>query len=933
MKHNHLISILLLFLCLCSSKKIVGTVLVKGNASNTTDTFSTAVTTKIFDVVTGTLYIGLSSSISLAGSSEQSSLTRVLRPFANRRPSSLIVGNEGSAIQFLALAARENDENPHLAYVTDADLATVNIIAPHDGNSGIASDTLHDTDENASDGIVGITANNNFIFAAVKPNGGNFPATNSGIALIQIHKNPLSLEIKDATTGLVGNKAQKLDVDSAQIMIANPPVSASGQENAVDMHWDDKLQRFYVGLRLQTANTNADDGAKAIVVGNETDSICTLNSFLPDGALVNGEDDKIVGVKQEINAQRTIDIFKVRTLHTSTGPSYLIVNGGVYDADGEAPVGAGNNVYALPLVDKGDATHVDQGILANKNAFNATTKRFEIAAAANADLTKNTDAAALVGAGPLPFQVDKHTSDIVVVGDAVYASRGGTLDANNDLGVWYSQALFDQDGKIIRWTPWSKRAFPLNVFKGGNSGVSLFDVDAVTGDIWAIDSESNKKIHTTAWSTGEYQIGLVAQLNKRLSDCCSVLDLDQSTRGFTGDNKTQNRYALFGGATRTVFTRISQATTTNPTLQTPQTTFNDFSVQENYLLAFLPANSGSVKALEYSRQNSGQNNNYFFAGTEQGLFVFTDAGGNGFNEENLGTLNAAPFTTRTWHKITTIDGSVIDIKTSGNRLYILVFKSTAATPFKTILYSIPFATTTATMFALPLRIIAETNVTPIFTATPFFTSMQIVSTNNDGTDEQLILGTNCGLYRSSRAGGVQDATSQTDAGWVQIDPAFYTSITGIDNAWAATIGGSDVTSRSTVWPVSLRDEHNLKTFTRNSVHQLNGTTDAGPFNFVSTFFNSIDTTDNNFTTLPRTFKFWSDGGRRFFIVYLPETSSNQNRLLVLPFDTIRWNVYDLSMQSLFDPVLTQIQVFNWVQHIGMTGVILAGTNNGIIALE
>jgi hypothetical protein len=238
------------------------------------------------------------------------------------------------------------------------------------------------------------------------------------------------------------------------------------------------------------------------------------------------------------------------------------------------------------------------------------------------------------------------------------------------------------------------------------------------------------------------------------------------------------------------------------------------------------------------------------------------------------------------------------------------------------------------MFAIPLTVIAQSNTAPLFENTAYFTSIETISTNGLGTTEQLVLGTNTGLYRSSRVGGVQAATSQSDAAWVQIDPAFYSDITGMDNAWHVVYPGpTDVTSRATVWPISLQDQNNLKTFDRSSIHQLNGTTDAGPFNFVPDDFNSSQSNNLQFTTLPKIYRFWSDGARRFFIITMPQDSSGKNQIIVLPYDTFITQVATPNNQLLLTGVLPISNTFHWVQAIGMSGIVLAGTNSGVIALE
>lgn len=901
---------------------------MQGNAVNGSgETFGQAITTKAYDAATGTLYVGL------ASGGANFALSKVIRPLTQTQPQFITLAPEGptnnAGIEFLTLTTTQGDTNPAPIFVIESSSPfTQNVVsaAPNSNGTPVTqSSPLNDaTGGSQTSGIVGIAANPSFVFAAVGVSGGSFPEVGSGIALIEI-EGVLSLEVQDATTGLAGNKAQPFDIAQPEIQIVAPPTSI---ENAISMFWDAPLQRLYLGLQLTTAGT-AGNGAKGVVMDSVNSAILTLSSFLPNAALINGQTNAIVGAIQDVDPL-VVDIFKVATMHTSTGASYLIVNGGVVDPT--ITTSTGNSIYALPLVDVGDPTNPNQGLLANKNIFNATTHRFETPAAVNADLTFNTDAPARVGTGPLPFQDDQRPNDMVVMGDTVYVSRKGALNSANATGVFFSQAIFDQDGAIVRWTPWSKRGFPPT----GTAGVSLFAVDPNTGNVWALDDDDELTMHITAWDTGSQSTDLPTQLNTRMTHgCCCALDLDQSTQGFTGTNNTQQRYALFGGANQIIFARISQANSTSPDLTTPETVIADFSVNQNILQLFLPDKGGSIRALEYSRQASGLNNNYFFAGADKGLYVFTDSNGNGFNEQTLSTLNVAPFNTRSWVKEASIPGAIMDIKTSGNKLYVLAFTSTPAQPFNSILYSIPFATTTTAMFAAPI-ILAQTATNPVFGTTAYFTSIEIISTNNTGTTEQLLLGTNTGLYRSTRVGGVQAATSQTDAAWSQLDPSFYTDIAGMDNAWHAVYPAptNDVTSRATAWPISLQDQNNLKTFENSDVQQLVATTaGAGPFNFVPTFFNSNEVNNTNFTTLPKIFRFWSDGNRRFFIVNLLQDPISINHLMVLPFNTAASNVPNAGNQILSTSALTTVKTFHWVQAIGQSGIILAGTNSGVIALE
>lgn len=701
----------------------------------------------------------------------------------------------------------------------------------------------------------------------------------------------------------------------------NPTISSSVNPS---LYWDNGLQRLYIGISVTTSNTAPGDGAKAVVVGQVNSSgVLTFFSILPNSALINGETDKIVAVTQDVN-QESVTINKVKVLHASTGPTYLIVNGG----NGSAGT-VGNTVYALPLVDLGDPTNVNQGLLANKNNFNPITHRFEVPATSNNDLTGVTDQFANVGAGPLPIQNTTSISDMVVVGDTVYVSTDVAPTSLNDTGIFFSQALFDEGGKIIRWTPWSKRAFPFNGFPTATTigPVFLFDVDAVNGTIWAVNDANQQGVRLTAWDDGiPGSNSLAATINEQTllnTGAYSVLDLDQSTRGFVP--ATAYRYALFGGPDQVAFALTSQSEGTS--LDSPQTITTNYSLPGNFLLTGLPPHAGAVTVMEYSRQLTGSPANFFYAGTNTGLFVFCDENGNGFDVANLNTLNNPPFTTFAWRPVYT--GSIVDIKTTGNSLYVLTYQSTAQFPMLNTLYRFDFSTNAGVMFSHPI-IIAQTG-SGVFSNTLRFYGIQIISTSPGNSSEQVVLATSNGLYQSSRIGGVQSATSELNANWILVDDTSGTVYNGIGYMDNASI---EFTSPSTVWPFNITDLTNCKIFNTGQFHQLAGSHDALPFEFVPVNFQSIDATNPAFTQFNQLNYFWSDGARRFMIMRNDENfDNNQNNLVVFPYDTIEWNVKAVEDGIIENNAVNPIETFYWVRTIGATGIILAGTNKGVLALE
>ena len=233
----------------------------------------------------------------------------------------------------------------------------------------------------------------------------------------------------------------------------------------------------------------------------------------------------------------------------------------------------------------------------------------------------------------------------------------------------------------------------------------------------------------------------------------------------------------------------------------------------------------------------------------------------------------------------------------------------------------------------------------IFTNVTAFLGMQIISTGNENMTtevrEQLVLATSNGLYKSNALQtkpndlnrGIADATNQTNAMWQLIANSQNTLFVGI--------GSVETPVRHTVWPFSMRDANQFKTFDRCSIHQISGSEDPTLLNqgnradqpLIGTFnpleFNAQD--DENFTTLDPITHFWSDGGRRFFIFNRIIDPTTQNKLGVIPFDV---GTFDITTPTILThPILKKIQRFYWVQAIGASGLVLAGTEQGVVGLE
>lgn len=1016
--------IVYLAICILQCSYIHATQLIQGDVSPTTatngcpvpatTTFKNPVHASAYDRANGILWVGLTAGASnydanqYAVSTFQRLVDTSQPPQFQPRATSSILNNQEIALLTMATSSGDTCSKTAGVILNSNEVFVVNLQNKAAVSSALkAYNSTLNEDGSTSGSIVAIAANSCFSFAAVTPSSGStFGDTNSGIAVVYINPATLALNQTAAVPGDSGIKAQQLDNSSPFIRIgsSNTRIPGITGDRAI-LVWDDQLERLYIGVSLQSTSVQlAGDGLRSIVLAQVTGcpqkGELPLFDFAPAGAFTTDQNN-LVGVVLETDAQElALTVSNLAVMHASTGPSYLILNGG----NGTAT----NQIFALPLVDRCNPSDPVQGQLADKNSFNSTTHHFEQPAQVHADLTTSADMFAQVGAGPLPIQSNQVISGMMVIEDAVYVSFKIPQDSNNETGILYSQALFDSEGRINSWTPWTKRVWPICGFPDSpsSSQVSFFAVDAVTGKVIAVDGSPQTTVRITEWDRGgiccdpcSINCSLAAVLNRSLCNgCYTALDLDQSTTGI--GESIPYRYALFGGTNKVDFALTSSSRATgapfnnNPITNDPypQLVTIDYCCPSFFQETELPPDAGCVTTLEYSRRPAQDgNSNYFFAGTQHGLFVFAHQDGTGFNVQELGPLNEGIMQTGSWQHIPIITGAVTDIKSSGNALYVLTFTTGCETPFASTLQRIDFADNVVDMFNPNTNIftIAQSGTSPTLQATLMFTAIDILQTTEDGSVEQLVLATNNGIFQSNAINGIQQATNQNNAQWtnLQCSTLFY-GIGSVDNARI----------KSTDWPFSAQDACGCRTFERSCIHQLNSSFNpTEDFAFVPSFFNHITTCCSNVcesqsdqpcccfpqpvqtpceqattacgascyhnccvqTNITnqccRSLKlfekicyFWSDGGRRFFIIAPTNSkiacmpckvkqtcgSFEQLRFLeVTPFNTCVWNVHDPLQTVLHDCALLSTPAFYWVQAIGMTGIVLTGTPSGVVALE
>lgn len=912
----------IIFIMLIMPFSIIPVIIIHGDDSVFPHAFTVKINTQVFDPSTGMLFVGLQSD----PTNPDFALSRVTRPIFDYTATFTPIGHasalSGKEIDLLTLSSQPNSA-PFLPLVLDGEELVHAVTA--DGSIVKSSATLNDAAGASTSSIKALAASSSTVFAAVSPNGGNFLDADSGLAVLKIiTDNTLlnALQIKDATTGLNGNLAAPLNNSSPAITAGTNATTA--QNDTVSLYYDALFDRLYIAVQVQSG-ANATDVANSIVVGQLTSAnILTFYSSAPESALNNGTN----GIVITKGSGQYVTSFEPKIMHTSTGPDYLIVNGGPDEV-----VNVGNTVYALPLVNDPSAATV-HGTLAKKDA-SLTQGVFTTPATNPGDLPLTSEPAAVVGAGALPTDPNNTIADIQVYGDTVYVALNQTPGLTTDAGLFSSQALFDATGKIARWTPWVSHLVPLNAFEnstlpGGatdDGGVKFFGIDARSSNIFITEGTTDQTAGVTNWNQGFTSVDMLQTLNNSTvaHGSYTVLDMPYHTNGFAGS--TNYRYALFGANGEVTFIVTSQL---NGVQEIPTA---DFSSSETLLHTPI---AGTARVLEYSRRPTGTDTNYFFAGTPQGFFVFTDLAGNGFDVNTLAALNTAPFNTRSWQQISTIIGEPIAIKSSGNgNVYILTrtLTSDPLKPFTNTLYSVPFTNNSATMFAPGnIRIIAQTS-TGIFQNIIQFFDIAIISTGSTvspASKEQLVLATNQGLYYSQATqaaqNGIIDATDQTSANWT------------LDSTTATTmfykIQSPNTPIQNTVWPQSVQDASGLQTFGNGSIHQLSGSGNsagtAALFNngFIPTHFNNNSQSPASLPTLIE--HFWSDGNRRIIISKTNENPSNMNTLSSVPFTpTAPYNANN----ALNPIVIKGINHFYWISQIGATGQLTVGTDQGVIALS
>lgn len=411
----------------------------------------------------------------------------------------------------------------------------------------LSNDNIMDaTGTQQTSNIISLSVNNDkVIFAAVNDHNEQlFGKGNSGIAIIgrQITQEKQQDDTTIAVPHLVQVDAEPTQtpeqVTRAAKLNNETPCFKIGSDtkveilnNDVSMFWSTGLPAFYAGFSLKAQSQQEYAGARAVVVGYVILNKIIYKKIAPDNAF-----DKKNNIVGGLGSNVTISIHQVLALSTTTMLNYLVVLGG------NTSIGnTRRTVYALPVVS--NKTNLwTHGVLAKKDSVptnfykesNQLEARGFIVPAENpGDLYSADDVAVQVGHGSLK---EGDITHVFAYHDAVYAIVTHP-DEGYKGGIFHSQAIFDELGRIKEWTSWKR--------VGGNfyDQIHYAHIDTQTGIMTMMCSTSNGAINTvkrTHWASGDKQglASLVTWLNQKFStEISGIAGLNEFTCSTPGLNQ------------------------------------------------------------------------------------------------------------------------------------------------------------------------------------------------------------------------------------------------------------------------------------------------------------------------------------------------------------------------------------------------------------
>jgi hypothetical protein len=424
-----------------------------------------------------------------------------------------------------------------------------------------------------------------------------------------------------------------LQEQASEVVAVSTPVLIAGTSNlaalgtSVAMYPSGNGLGMYVGLDVTAANTAITDRAVGLftvtgvnsVTGGDPGSL-TYTSVIADVVVQEAIATPISCLRNEQIAVRNVS-----TGYTSTGLGYIFVardNG----------AGGAQSIYAMPMItmpttnenfgqigafDSVETVFKISGVTYRTQGFSEPiAAASEINIAGSAAVTKRI----LVGGGAVP-DADGYIEQLSVQGDSVYITIQEPFATGTTPGMFKSDALFDETGRIMAWTRWQRVS--------GSQDQMLFAIkNRGTSATMFVSGASSNTIQQTTWNgTGDFE-ALVTKtssyLPKPQGGAQGMIPFPSTTAGFTALPTSQVSLVALTGNSNVIIAQTGHLDIPTQTFQIlTQTTDTSIVLDDS-----LGLDIGSVVTAAFG--NNGAGDNWLFMGGDSGLSVLSHVNGTGF---------------------------------------------------------------------------------------------------------------------------------------------------------------------------------------------------------------------------------------------------------------------------------------------------------------
>lgn len=769
-------------LCCFTMMSLNAAELIKGDEQASGTTFSFPVNKAVRDPNDDALFIGAQQAG--AGVFALSGLNAASQQAQPLAPEIITLNNEveqpnplfSQGIALLDLMETTDSRRTPIM-VSTSDLTRVYLMREFnrfDHISMFATNPLLDATMQVTQGIVGIVGFRggfrSAALAAVTPHStGIFGDTGSGFTSLAYDQVNQQVPGVDGAAPTIRNVFYFSQVSGTAFDRSSTAIAINGAVTSLTqnlaMHWNRIIQEGYVGFQL----VGGPNGARSLMITDVNNAgVITLRQFAPDSAFDNAGNQIIGGLGASIN----LSIQSVAGMETSTGLSYLIVQGG-----NGTPSETSNSVYALPVINARnkygavvDSAH--QGVLASVNAQVYTfydgnnpsrfiRRRFIEPAVLPVDTPRATDAAAQVGGGPIALGTIQALS---VMYDAVIVSVSEVVGYNEPCrtGMFISRSIFDDAGKIKAWTPWERMGGVAEPVFHTEISIESGNITYLTGNT----PSSINSVYRTAWGLGsepglnEYALQINSLYPNTNGGVQGLVDVPFGTPGLNGISML-----IAGGNASVTLTEVGAQNYTGDQ-QCPHTSgyADNATVFQDGIISGPISSSALMLTIQGGALNdvgpitssvigvnSMMNQGYLFVGGSRGLAVLTKPDGSGWSTVNglgpnfSGLTEGMAFTTLGNYSF--VRKLIVD----GKFLYVVTAKKVDRIDLST---------------------------SPAFTATTVASSISLVFDKNDTILDGVVSG-KFGLLATTK--GMFRISNDNDISLITIDDNKYWSLVPVPN--------------------------------------------------------------------------------------------------------------------------------------------------------